>query len=164
MRTAASVGEVMRTPHQIVVVSVDAPVRRVVDLMVKAGVEGVLVVDSRGRVIGSIGDEQLVRRASERPQRPWRRHLVDRDTVPGEGILDLGTGEVMLTHVVQVSPDASLASALGLFDEYAVNVLPVLDGGVWLARFSGVTSSRSSSIVSRGPRRTRRPTSGGNTS
>ena len=122
MRIAASVGEMMRARDEIAVVTVDASVRQVVDVMVKARVEGVLVVDGRGRVVGSIGDEQLVRRANEGPARPWCRH-----DEPDEGILDLGAGEVMLTRVVPVNTDVPLLSAVRLLDEYAVNVLPVLD-------------------------------------
>src|SRR5260370_29011941 len=52
------ISELMR--HEVAAVSPDAPVRRVVEVMVDTGVEEVLVVDGRGRVVGSVGDDQLV--------------------------------------------------------------------------------------------------------
>jgi CBS domain-containing protein len=112
MRSAASVGDVMRARDQIAVVGADATVRRVVRVMLEASVEGVLVIDRRGRVVGAVGDEQLVRRANERQTRPWWRRVADRDAEPAEGFLDLGAREVMLTRVVCVSPDLSFSSAL----------------------------------------------------
>ena len=63
MRSAMSIGEMLRMRDQIAIVSADAPVYQVVEVMVEAGVEGVLVVNARGRVVGSVGDEQLVAKA-----------------------------------------------------------------------------------------------------
>jgi CBS domain-containing protein len=53
------IAELMR--HEIAVGSPEAPVRRVVEVMVNTGVEGVLVVDGRGRVIGSVGATSAIR-------------------------------------------------------------------------------------------------------
>jgi CBS domain-containing protein len=131
MRSPTSVGEVMRTREQIAVVGADAPVCRVVEVMVEAGVEGVLVVDGRGRVVGSIGDEQLVARANARQTRSWWRHFMDQDD-DYWGVDDMGNlaaGEAMLKRVVSVSPALSLAFAIRLLDDHAVNVLPVVYGG-----------------------------------
>jgi CBS domain-containing protein len=61
--------ELMR--HEIAVVPPDAPVRRVIEVMVDTGVEGVLVVDERGRVIGSVGDDQLVAGLHASRSRSW---------------------------------------------------------------------------------------------
>ncbi len=130
MGNAASVGKMMRMRHEIAVVSRDAPVRRVVEAMVEAGVEGVLVVDGRGRVVGSIGDEQLVAGANACQTRSWWHQLMDQDVERpwNEGMCDLAAGEVMLKRVVPVSPAVSLASAVRPFDDHAVNVLPVVYG------------------------------------
>ena len=131
MRSAAAVGEMMRMRDQIAIVTADAPVRQVVEAMTEVGVEGVLVVDGRGRVVGSVGDEHLVARANARQTRPWWHLLVDQDVEPwgDDSLFDLAAGEVMLKRVVSVSPALSLASAIRLFDEHAVNVLPVVHGG-----------------------------------
>jgi CBS domain-containing protein len=42
---------------------------------------------------------------------------------------NLAAGEAMLKRVVSVSPALSLASAIRLLDDHAVNVLPVVYGG-----------------------------------
>jgi CBS domain-containing protein len=59
------------------------------------------------------------------------RHLVDQDGEPwgDDGMFDLAAREVMLTRVVSVSPALSLASAIRLFDDHGVNVLPVVQDG-----------------------------------
>jgi predicted transcriptional regulator len=62
--------------HDVPRVSPEASVRQVVEDMVDAEAEGVLVVDGRGRVVGSIGDEQLVAALYAKRQYPWWRQLV----------------------------------------------------------------------------------------
>ena len=63
------VNKLMR--HEIVAVAPDAPVRRIVEVMVDTGVEEVLVVDERGRVVGSVGDDQLVAGLHASRSRSW---------------------------------------------------------------------------------------------
>jgi CBS-domain-containing membrane protein len=124
------IGELMR--REIAVVPPHAPVRRVIEVMVDTGVEGVLVVDRRGRVVGSIGDEQLVAGLHAGRNQPWWRQLVADGGVSwvDERLFTLAAAEVMLRRVVAVDPTMSATSALRLFDEHAVNVLPVVDHGL----------------------------------
>jgi len=121
----------MRTRDEIATVGVDAPIRRVVEVMAAAAVEGALVIDERGRVIGSIADEQLVGRASRSLNRPWWRSLLTADGEPGkdDGLFDMTAGEIMLKRVVPVTPALSAESAITILDEQAVNVLPVVYAG-----------------------------------
>jgi len=129
MRSVASVGEMMRARDDIAIVSKDVLVRRVVQLMVDVDVESVLVVDGYRRVVGSIGDEQLIARAHARRAWSWRHLFAERDFEPDPRILDLSAGEVMLRRVVPVRPELPLVSALRLFDDHSVNVLPVVADG-----------------------------------
>src|SRR5215831_13811237 len=129
MHSVASVGEMMRARDDIAVVSTDVLVRRVVQVMVDADVESVLVVDGGQRVVGSIGDEQLIARAHARRAWSWRQLFAERDFEPDPSILDLRAGEVMLRRVVPVRRDLPLESALRLFDDHSVNVLPVVADG-----------------------------------
>jgi CBS domain-containing protein len=123
-----AVAEIMR--HEIAVVSPDVPVRRVVEAMVEASVDGVLVIDGRGRVIGSVGDEQLVARLNASRDRPWWHRPMDEDRESTDPRLStLPAGEVMLRRVVTVDPALSVTSAARLFDEHAVTVMPVVDRG-----------------------------------
>ena len=93
------ISEVMR--HEIASVSPDAPVRRVVEVMVETGVAEVLVVDGRGRVVGSVGDDQLVVSLHASRSRSWWGRLRGDD--------DGG-------------PERRLS--------YGVNVMPVVDHGI----------------------------------
>jgi CBS domain-containing protein len=117
--------------QDIAAVAPDAPVRRVMQVMVDAEVEAVLVVDRRGRVVGSIGDEQLVAGLHGGRQRPWWRLVADgREVGPDESGLALVAAELMLGRVVAVDPSTPARTAVRLFDEYAVNVIPVVDRGI----------------------------------
>ena len=124
------IGELMR--HEIAVVSPDAPVRRVVEVMVDTGVEGVLVVDGRGRVVGSVGDDQLVAGLHASRSRAWWGRLVaDGDEARAEERLSSrAAADIMLRRVIAVDPTTPATSALRLFDEYGVNVMPVVDHGI----------------------------------
>jgi len=125
-----AVGELMR--QDIAVAHAGVRVRRVIELMATMDVEGVLIADVRGRVIGSIGDEQLVASLHARRHQPWWRPLVADGMASwvDERLLTLTAGEIMLKRVIEVSPLTTAIAALHLFDEHAVNVLPVVDGSV----------------------------------
>ncbi len=124
------VGEMMR--HDIAVVPPHAPVRRVIEVKVDTGVEGVLVVDGRGRVAGSIGDEQLVAGLHAGRTRPWWRQLVadGGEFSTDEHLFTLVAADIMLRRVAVVDPFTPATSAIRLFDEYAVNVVAVVDHGL----------------------------------
>jgi CBS domain-containing protein len=125
-----SVGEMMR--HDIAVVPPHVPVRHVIEIMVDMGVEGVLVVDGRGRVVGSIGDEQLVAGLHAGRTRPWWRQLVadGGEFWTDESLFTRVAADLMLRRVVAVDPFTPVTSAIRLFDEYAVNVMAVVDHGI----------------------------------
>jgi CBS domain-containing protein len=117
--------------HDIGVVPPHAPVRRVIEVKVDTGVEGALVVDGHGRVVGSIGDEQLVAGLHSGRVRPWWRQLV---ATGGElwsdaPLFSLVAADIMLRRVAVVDPFTPVTSAR-LFDEHAVNVVAVVDHGL----------------------------------
>src|SRR5258707_14058785 len=77
------ISELMR--HEIASVFPDAQIRRVVEIMVDTGVEEVLVVDERGRVVGSVGDDQLVAGLHASRSRSWWGRLRADDGGAGAG-------------------------------------------------------------------------------
>jgi CBS domain-containing protein len=124
------IGALMR--QDIAIVPPNTPVRQIIEVMVDTGLEGVLVVDGRGRVVGSVGDEQLVAGLHMSRRRPWWRQLVAGGGVSwaDERLFSLAAAEVMLRRVVAVDPATSATAAIRLFDEYAVNVIPVVERGI----------------------------------
>ena len=110
----------------------DAPVRRVIEVMVDTGVEAVLVVDGRGRVVGSIGDDQLVAGLHASRSRSWWGQIVadDGELRAEERLSSLPAADIMLRRVVPVDPATPATSAIRLFDEHGVNVMPVVDHGI----------------------------------
>jgi CBS-domain-containing membrane protein len=87
--------------------------------MVDTDLEGVLIVDARGRVVGTVGDEQLAGLHASR-HRPWWRQLgADGGISWSEGRLStVAAADVMLRRVVTVVPTTSAIVAIRLFDEY----------------------------------------------
>jgi len=124
------ISELMR--HEIAVVPPDAPVHRVVEVMVDTGVEGVLVVDGRGRVVGSVGDDQLVAGLHASRSRSWwgRLKAEDGGAGPERRLSGLAAADVMLRRVFPLDPATSATTVVGLFDEHGVNVMPVVDRGI----------------------------------
>jgi CBS domain-containing protein len=124
------ISELMR--HEIVAVSPDAQIRRVVEIMVDTGVEEVLVIDGRGRVVGSVGDDQLVAGLHASRSRSWwgRLGADDGGSGPEQRLSSLAAADVMLRRVFPLDPATPATAALGLFDEYGVRVMPVVDHGV----------------------------------
>jgi CBS domain-containing protein len=124
------ISELMR--HEIVAVAPDAQIRRVVEVMVDTGVEEVLVVDGRGRVVGSVGDDQLVAGLHASRSRSWwgRLRADDGGARPEQRLSSLAVADVMLRRVFPLDPATPATAALGLFDEYGVRVMPVVDHGV----------------------------------
>ena len=124
------ISELMR--HEVASVSPDAPVRRVVEVMMDTGVEEVLVVDARGRVVGSVGDDQLVAGLHASRSRSWwgRLGADDDGTGPEQRLSSLATADIMRRRVFPLEPATPATSAVRLFDEYGVSVMPVVHHGI----------------------------------
>jgi len=115
--------------HDVIVASVDTPLKDVVALLISRRVSGMPVVDA-GRVVGVISEADLLTKqyatATEAPSGPLaftsRRHRSDerRDARTA--------GQAMTTPALSVGPDASLSEAARLMIERRVNRLPVIDG------------------------------------
>jgi len=122
------VSELMR--HEIALAPSDATIRQVIEIMVDMDVEGVLITDTRGPVIGTIGDDQLVAALHAARQRPWWQQILAEGAAWSDGRLGtVAAADVMLRRVVVILPDTPAMTAIRLLDEYGSTVLPVADAG-----------------------------------
>ncbi len=123
------VEDVMLT--QVRTVRGDAPLNKVVDLLVSTAERRVVVVDAQRRVLGIITDGDLLKRAAAGERAGILRALGRR--LPGESHATLGLAkqtatELMTPQPVTVAPDAPLLEALRLLLHHKIKRLPVVDG------------------------------------
>ena len=119
--------EVMR--RDVVSVSADAPIDKGVRLMLDQRLGAVPVVDTNGRLVGLLTeDDLLARRMPRRSPRWWEVVLQDAETLAGEyrKAFGMSVGEVMTPMRVSVSPDASLEEVAAVMRAHGVRSVPVL--------------------------------------
>lgn len=134
----ATVADVMTA--DVTVVSRETPLHTAARLLLAQGLPALAVVDSTGCVVGVLSERDLTGRLAPRRARPWWHLLVDAEQLAGEfrKATGLTVGEVMTHPAVTVSPSASLATAIRLFDDPAVDLVPVVLAG----RLVGVLGRR----------------------
>ncbi len=103
------VGEVMSSPP--VTLPTDATPRHAARLMAERKVTSVVVIDTKGRAIGMVTEQDLVRAAYADPAGVDRR--------------DLPLSEVMSHPIKMIPPDAYLYQAMGLMTRNGIRHLPV---------------------------------------
>jgi CBS domain-containing protein len=111
-------------------VRADAPLNKVVDLLVSSAERRVVVVDRDRRAVGIITDGDLLKRASAAERPRVLQALAER--LPGgrSATLDLAkrsAGDVMTPDPVTVTPETSLLDALRLLLKHKIKRLPVVD-------------------------------------
>ena len=134
----ATVADVMTA--DVTVVSPETPLHTAARLLLAQGLPALPVVDSTGRAIGVLSEHDLTARLAPRRARPWWHLLVDAEQLAWAYRKATGlTVEEVMTHPpVTVSPRASLATAIRLFDDAAVDLVPVVLAG----RLVGVLARR----------------------
>jgi CBS-domain-containing membrane protein len=134
----ATVADVMTA--DVTVVSPETSLHTASRLLLAQGLPALAVVDSVGGVVGVLSERDLAERLAPRRVRPWWRLLVDAEHLAWEYRKATGlTVEEVMTHsTVTVSPGTALATATRLFDDPAVNLVPVVLAG----RLVGVLGRR----------------------
>jgi CBS domain-containing protein len=125
----ATVADVMAT--DMAVVSPETPLHAAARLLLAQGLPALPVVDSAGHVVGVLGEHDLTGRLAPRLRRPWWHVLVDTEHLAREYRKAAGVTveEVMTAPAVTVGAGASLAAAIRLFDDPAVDLVPVVLAG-----------------------------------
>ena len=92
--------------------------------MVEAGVSGLPVIDSDGKLVGIITEADFLEREADRSH----RRLLDALMHKQDKIVEAETvGEVMSTHPVVIYPEASVTEAARVMSHHHVKRLPVVN-------------------------------------
>ncbi|HEY84047.1 MAG TPA: CBS domain-containing protein [Chloroflexi bacterium] len=123
-KAQSKVNDVMLT--DVPIVSADAPLTEIVDLLLGIRSRRVVVVDTSRRVVGIITDGDLIARVDI----PHRKRLFEILFVQQSNVSfnsQLRAKDVMTQPVITAHPQDSLASALDLLMKHKIKRLPVVD-------------------------------------
>jgi CBS domain-containing protein len=115
----------------VTAVSPETPLHTAARLLLAQGLPALPVVDFTSCVVGVLSEHDLTARLAPRRVRPWWHLLVDAEQLACEyrKVTGLTVEEVMTHPGVTVSPRASLAAAIRLFGDPAVDLVPVVLAG-----------------------------------
>ncbi|WP_137180890.1 CBS domain-containing protein [Roseomonas sp. AR75] len=107
--------------NAVISVTPDSPVTEVARIIEQRRIGAVMVLDSRGAVLGIVSERDVVRALATR----------------AEGIAGLSAQDLMTREVVMVGPQTPVDAALRIMDEHYFRHLPVVDdAGVLLGLVS----------------------------
>jgi CBS domain-containing protein len=116
--------------HDVVTVSPETAIHLAIRLMLERGTPGLPVVDADDVVVGVLGEHDLLQRLAPRRPRLWwhlgadaERLARDYRKVAGDRV-----EEVMTRPAATVSPDITLAATVRLFQDDALDLVPVVAG------------------------------------
>jgi CBS domain-containing protein len=119
--------------RNVVSVSPDTPASRVVRLCLKQGTTGVPVIDGDRRLVGMIGQRNLVRASDTDTKRRalWLQLLAAGMAGPKHlaALGDIAADQIMDPRVVCTSEAASIVEVAKLFVEHDIALLPVIHDG-----------------------------------
>lgn len=97
--------------NAVISVTPDSPVTEVARIIEQRRIGAVMVLDSRGAVLGIVSERDVVRALATR----------------AEGIAGLSAQDLMTREVVMVGPQTPVDAALRIMDEHYFRHLPVVD-------------------------------------
>jgi CBS domain-containing protein len=106
----------------------ETPIHQAASVLLEWGLPGAPVIDSASRVIGVVGEDDLLARLRPRGRRRWWQVLAGRDDLAKEYRRATGitAGEVMTHPALTVTPALPVSSAVALLDDSDVGLLPVV--------------------------------------
>ncbi len=128
MLTAADV-----MTSDVITVTPDTSVREIAKLMYTRHISGVPVIDGEKRVIGIVGEGDLLGHADiagERHRTWWLDAFVNSNALAREYIKTHGrvASDVMTPTVIMVAPTASIVEIAKILERHRIKRLPVVDG------------------------------------
>lgn len=126
-------GELMSSP--VVTIGPDTEITKILDILLEKRISGVLVVES-GRVVGSVGEGELLHRheigtETAAVRRSWWRRLLGPQTESSAYVRSHGehARDVMDRTIVSVSEETPASTVASIFNERHVRRVPVLRNG-----------------------------------
>ncbi len=127
--------------REVASVQAETSVEDAVALMLDRRVSGLPVLDRAGAVVGIVTEGDVLRRpelGAARSQPGWIQYVVDPDRLAETYAREHGrhVSDVMTRALVTVSPEATLADAVGLMTRHRIRRLPVVEQG----RLAGIVA------------------------
>jgi CBS domain-containing protein len=112
----------------VTAIRLETPIHQAARVLLERRLPGAPVIDSEGRVVGVVGEDDLLARLRPHGRRRWRHMLAGGDELAKECRRATGitAGEVMTHPAVTVTPALPVSSAVALLDDSGVGLLPVM--------------------------------------
>lgn len=114
---------------EVVTVKKNADIRTAADLLTRNRISGMPVVDDQDRVIGVIGEADILSLAGLKREHGFKdivRHLLG-EPVPTRKKAGSTVGEVMSAPAITTGPDRDIREVAAILDERRIKRLPVVD-------------------------------------
>jgi CBS domain-containing protein len=120
--------------RDVITVSPETSVDAAVKLLAEHDVSALPVIGADGNLVGILSEADLIHRAeigTEKHRPWWLESLTAASTLAAEFTKSHGqkVGEIMTSHVVSVSEDASLGEIAALFERKRIKRVPVVKDG-----------------------------------
>jgi CBS domain-containing protein len=120
--------------RDVATTSPDEDVAHVIELWAKHDASSMPVVDANGKVVGMIGELDLIRRSeigTEKHHPWWVEAITPASTLADEFAKSHGrrVGEVMSTRVVSATEDTPLSEIANLLEKHRIKRVPILRDG-----------------------------------
>ena len=124
--------DVMVSP--VITVKQSCTVREVAKIFIEQRISGVPVVDDQGKLVGIVGEGDLMHRSeadTERKRSWWLHALTPDETLAADYVKAHAcrVADVMTRHVITAAPDTPLREIAALLEKNSVKRVPIMENG-----------------------------------
>jgi len=116
----------------VVAVDPKSPLRNILELMLRRHLNDVLVVDQEQRLAGIVTYSDLCRKIlpTQKELMEHEEYMMQPESMEDRiaGVTNVPVGDVMIRHVITVTPDTEVLKAGALMSAHHVKQLPVVEG------------------------------------